>query len=359
MARKGIFIGATGQNVGKTTICLGLIAGLKKTFPNLGFMKPVGQQHQTVNGVRVDKDVVLFKEYFDLPQNYADMSPVLFPKGFTRSFLDGEVDEKELHNRVRTSYAKLSAESDFTIVEGTGHVGVGSIVNLSNAHVAADLGLDAVIIVEGGIGKAFDQLALNKGLCDRCGVKIAGVILNRVAAEKRDMIIDYMTKALRRWEIPLIGAIPFNKLLNTPAMEDFEVLFKTQLFAGQAYHWAHFESIRLVATSVETFRELTVKGQLIVTPATREDILVALIERVRPQNPPEHGLILTGRYPPSEAIIEKLKASEIPTLYAAEPTFEAMRMITSFTAKIHRQDISKVEKAIDLVEHHIDFDRLL
>ena len=43
--RKAIFVAATGQNVGKTTVCLGLIAALKKKFPQLGFMKPVGQQH--------------------------------------------------------------------------------------------------------------------------------------------------------------------------------------------------------------------------------------------------------------------------------------------------------------------------
>lgn len=42
--------------MGKTTVSLGLISGLKKRFKNVGFIKPVGQQHeQTAGGVLVDK----------------------------------------------------------------------------------------------------------------------------------------------------------------------------------------------------------------------------------------------------------------------------------------------------------------
>ncbi len=356
MARKAIFIAATGQNVGKTTICLGMIAALKKQFPRLGFMKPVGQQHERVGeNLLVDKDVVLFKEYFHLPSRYEDMSPVIFPQGFTRDFLDGKISEKELSEKISRSFRTIVEENDFTIVEGTGHVGVGSIVNLNNARVASSLGLDLVIIARGGLGSSFDELALNKGICDQMGIKISGVILNRVIDEKREMILEYFTKALRRWNIPLIGCVPYNQFLNTPSMEDFETLFQTMLLSGEQYHYRHFNTIRLVATSVETFKERIFPNQLIVTPATREDIILALIEKQDPKEEPQHGLILTGRHPPKAPVIEKLRQSNIPSLYAAYTSFETMRRITTFTAKIRKEDISKVEKAIELVEKQLDF----
>ncbi len=357
MSKKGIFVAATGQNVGKTTVCLGMIAILKKKFHNLGFMKPVGQQHQRVeHNLLVDKDVVLFKEHFHLPSDYADMSPVIFPRGFTRDYLDGKISENTLKEKIHRAFEKIEASNDFIIVEGTGHVGVGSIVNLSNASIAASLGLDIVIIAKGGLGSAFDELALNKGLCDLFGVKIRGVILNRVIPEKKEMILGYFKKALERWNIPLIGCIPYNQFLNTPSMEDFETLFNTSMLSGENFHYLHFQSIRLVATSVQRFKESIFPNQLIVTPATREDIVDALIEqRQFQQNDPHHGIILTGKHPPMPALIARLKAAEIPSLYAAQSSYEAMRMITSFTAKIRKEDISKVEKAIELVENNIDF----
>lgn len=360
MSRKAIFIAATGQNVGKTTICLGMIAALRKKFSKIGFIKPVGQQHETVEGGQlVDKDVVLFKEFFKLPSPYKEMSPVIFPRGFTRDFIDGKIETADLKKEIARAFESIRSTNDYTIVEGTGHVGVGSIVNLSNASVASLLNLDMILIAKGGLGSAFDELALNKSLCDQYGVKIRGVILNRVREEKREMIVHYITKALNRWNIPLIGSIPFNKFLNTPSMEDFETLFKAKLISGETFHYRHFESIRLVATSVDTFKERMLPNQLIVTPATREDIIRVLIDKRQPEKgrvEPEHGLILTGRHPPLPDLVEKIKKAEIPALYAPYSSYEAMRMITSFTAKIRKEDISKVTKAIELVENSIDLD---
>ena len=45
-----------------------------------------------------------------------------------------------------------------TICEGTGHAGVGSVVGAGNARVAAELGADVVLVANGGLGRAFDEL---------------------------------------------------------------------------------------------------------------------------------------------------------------------------------------------------------
>ena len=332
-----------------------MIAMLKKRYPKLGFMKPVGQQHLKVNDcLLVDKDVVLFKEYFNLPDSYTDMSPVIFPRGFTRSFLDGEISTADLEKRISDGYKKISKQNDFTIVEGTGHVGVGSIVDLNNAKVASMLGLDIIIIAKGGLGSAFDELSINKSLCDQMGVKVAGVILNRVLDKKREMVTSYIQKALDRWNIPLIGAIPFNQLLSTPTMQDFEMLFQTKMLSGEEYHYRHFAHLRLVAASTAHFKEMTGPNQLLVTPATRDDIVDALLE-IKKSGPPEQGFIFTGKYPPSTQMVEKLKNASIPSLYTSLSTFEAMHKIDLFVAKIGGGDTKKVNMAIDLVESHLNF----
>ena len=70
------------------------------------------------------------------------------------------------------------------LVEGTGHCGVGSVVGLNNAEVAKMLGLEMVLVANGGLGSPFDELMLNKTLCDHTGTKIRGVIVNKVKPEK-------------------------------------------------------------------------------------------------------------------------------------------------------------------------------
>jgi len=365
MKRKALFVAATGQHVGKTTTCLGLVSGFQKRLPHVGFMKPVGQEHvQTENGLRVDKDVILFKEYFRLksPENW--MSPVLFPRGLTRDYLDGKIDHQQMTDKIFSSFRSIADNHDITIVEGTGHCGVGSIVNLNNAHAAALLNIPIVIVASGGLGSAFDELTLNWMLCKQAGAKVAGIILNRVLPEKREMIQTYMTKALRRWDVPLLGCIPYDAFLSNPSMKDFESLFETTLLSGEEHQLRHFRLTRLIATTVDNYSTLISPNQLIITPANREDIILATLTKhwdMKIGNPSadlEAGMILTGDHPPRPNIVEELKKARIPMLYAPVSSYTAMKLITSFTAKLRKEDVEKIKEAVTLVESHINFDQL-
>lgn len=360
-----IFVASTGQNVGKTTICLGLIAALRKRFSQIGFIKPIGQQHVQVEpGLNVDKDVVLFKKHFNIQTHYIDMSPIILPSGFTRDFLDGLVDEKEMEQTICSSFEKVRQENHFTIVEGTGHVGVGSIIQLNNARVASLLGLEMILVASGGLGSTFDELALNIALCREYGVKIKGIILNRVLSDKREMIENYFPKALQKWNIPLMGCLPYDPFLSNPTLKDFESLFKTNLLAGERYHYRHFSPIRLVAGSLQAYRHERVAGELIITPACREDIILACLhyhQQIRHEKGLDHvnGMILTGQIPPSSYVLARIKHADIPCLYAPVCSYDAMKMITSFTAKIRGEDLPKIEEAIQLVDTHVNLDLLL
>ena len=362
---RAFFIAATGQNVGKTTTCLGLLSGLKKRFSSIGFFKPVGQEYiETETGVHVDKDVVLFKSHFKLPDSYEEMSPVLFPRGFTRDYLDGKIDRQLLTNKISRSFQAIAKTKEITIVEGTGHTGVGSIVELNNAQVAALLNIPVILVASGGLGSSFDELTLNHTQCEKYGVRVAGVILNRVLAEKREMIIHYMSRALDRWKIPLLGSIPYDPFLSMPTMYDFELLFQTELISGSEHKLRHFHHIRLIASSDEIYHTLIVRSQLIITPADREDVILTTLTRfwdakiLNPNHDIETGFILTGKHPPNEAIVEQIKRAGIPMLFVPVSSFVAMKMINTYTTKIRKGDTAKIEEAVQIVEKHIDFNLL-
>jgi len=355
---KSLFIAATGQNVGKTTICLGLVAALKKLTPKVGFMKPVGQQFvSTDTGSTVDKDVFLFKDVFDLKSDDRDMSPVLIPPGFTRRYLDGELKIEEMKQAILSSYNKIASDNTITIVEGTGHTGVGSIIDLSNAEVASLLGTEAILIASGGLGSSFDDLALNVALLQAKNVPIRGVILNKVKKEKREMILNYFPKALKKWGVPLLGCIPFNEFLNSPTMEDFSLLFETPLLSGYTHGLRHFNNLRLVAGSLEDYMATFEPNQLVITPASRDKLIFAILKK-HAEGDFKTGLVLTGRHPPEMSTLAAIKESDLPVIYAPICSYDAMRMITSFTAKIRREDESKVKKAIEIVEKEIKLEML-
>lgn len=366
MEKKGFFVAATGQNVGKTTVCLGLVSGLKKRLESVGYIKPVGQEHiETETGLHVDKDVVIFKSHFHLADPHETMSPILFPRGFTRDYLDGKIDRSFLVDKILTSYEEVARKHKISVIEGTGHTGVGSIVDLNNAQVAALLKCPVLLVASGGLGSSFDDLSLNYTQCEKHGVRVAGVILNRVLEDKREMILRYMEKALKRWEVPLLGCIPYDSFLSTPSMSDFVQLFDTEILTAAQRSLQHYQHIRLAASSVETYRTMIVPNQLIITPASREDIILATLTQYwdtkisHPEKDLGLGMILTGKHPPKETIVDQIKRTEIPMIYIPLSSFIAMKMINTYTTKIRKNDTAKIEEAVRIVEQHIDFDRLL
>lgn len=134
------------------------------------------------------------------------------------------------------------------------------------------------------------------------------------------------------------------------------------MIAGQKHQYRHFNSVRLVAGSVESYSNEIEVNELVITPASREDIVLAYLKKDRElrerQEDLQGGLILTGERPPSDALMQCIEKSEVPSLYAPKCSYDAMKQITQHIAKIGIEDTLKVEKAISVVEGNIDFNKL-
>jgi len=378
---RALFVAATKQHVGKTTTSLALTSGLKKRFNKIGFMKPVGQEHVPVNDasgkniIRVDKDVCLVREHFRLDHlDYEFMSPVIIPRGYTKNYIDGKIKNSEQAEKILHSFQKLSEKSDMMLVEGTGHVAVGSIVGLNNAQAASMLNADMILVANGGLGSAFDELELNRVLCEHYNVRIAGVIVNKVIPEKYDQTKDYMSRALEQcWNVPLLGCIPDRPFLGCPALADLERLFGTKLLSGEQYRMRHYSvhETNMVTTSLHKFLENLRKKPtrtLYFCHCTRHDIILGFFgeyQRRLQENDDgamESALIVCGRknkYILDKEIREMISIIDAPVLYVELSTHEAIEKVHSFTPKLNINDTHRVTTAVDHYEPYIDFDKLI
>src|SRR5271165_6836391 len=212
-----VFIAATRQNVGKTTTSLGLIAALQKHFPRVGYIKPVGQRFVEIEEQKIDEDTVLMDAVYQLDCPLVDMSPIAVEPDFTRKYLQSSNNEA-LVRKITKAFDRVAWEKDFVLCEGSGHAGVGSVFDLSNARVAKILGAKVIIVSQGGIGKPIDEIALNQALFEKEGVEIIGVILNKVLGEKVDYVSDFARRGLKRKGLELLGVIPHQPVLSSPTI---------------------------------------------------------------------------------------------------------------------------------------------
>ena len=144
---------------------LGLYKALKDKRYKTTFLKPVGQEVVSVGDMKLDKDSYLIGEVYRLGSKLKEMSPVTIGRGFTEKYIN-KPQKEQIQQKIQKAFQSLTKGKDAIIVEGTGHAGVGAVVDHSNADVAALLGSKAIIISGGGIGKSIDEIMLNKALFD-------------------------------------------------------------------------------------------------------------------------------------------------------------------------------------------------
>src|SRR6202167_5347943 len=228
-----VFIAATRQNDGKTTTSLGLIAALQTIYPRIGYIKPVGQRFVEIEEQKIDEDTVLMDSVFRLNCPLVDMSPIAVEPDFTRKYLQSSNNEA-LVKKIQKAFDRVAWEKDFVLCEGSGHAGVGSVFDLSNAQVAKILGAKVIIVSQGGIGKPIDEIALNQALFEKEGVEIIGVILNKVIGEKIDYISDFARRGLKRHGLDLLGVLPHEQILSNPSMESLREELDAELLNHMA-----------------------------------------------------------------------------------------------------------------------------
>src|ERR1700749_4466510 len=212
-----VFIAATRQNDGKTTTSLGLIAALQQYFPRIGYIKPVGQRFVEIEEQKIDEDSILMDSVYRLNCPLVDMSPIAVEPAFTRKYLTS-ANKEPLVKKIQDSFDRVAWEKDFVLCEGSGHAGVGSVFDLSNAQVAKTLQAKVIIVTQGGIGKPIDEVSLNQALFEKEGVEIIGVILNKVLPDKVEYIRDFASRGLKRKGLDLLGIIPHETILANPSI---------------------------------------------------------------------------------------------------------------------------------------------
>jgi uncharacterized protein len=383
-----LYLAATGQNRGKTTAALGLLDGFIDRGFRTGFLKPVGQRTVIEDGVPADEDAVLVKTVFGLPESYATMSPVHIPRGFTKSYIAGEVVE-DLPALIRDAHSAFRSH-DMLLIEGTGHAGVGAVIGLSNAVVASMLGAPTIIISEGGVGRPIDEIVLNAALFASHGVQVAGAIVNKVDLGSQPGIAAVLERGLARQGIPLLGMLPVRPILSNPTLGMIlDGVHGETIHPGPDLDQV-IDGVAIGAMEPGHMLERVGPGTLVIVPGDREDVILTvttahLAPRVRLVNATEAakiaaiaaeatneraasvdghegaaiGLVLTGGYRPREPVLRAIRQADLFATIVPEDTYSVASEVHDLLVKTHAADREKVELIKALVAEHLDVDRIL
>jgi len=352
---KSIYVAATSQHVGKTTSTLGLVAAFMKKGVKVGYCKPVGQKSLYLNNMEVDKDAILFADLMKFKLDADVHSPVILGKGATSAFID-HPENYTYPEKIKYAAEQLDNNNELVIYEGTGHPGVGSIVDLSNADVAQMINAGVIMVVEGGIG----SLCLAK--FQLLNIPIIGVIINKVKPAKIDKVSTYVGKYLETIGLPLLGVIPYDKSLAFPLMKTVAKAINGIVSFNEDQLDNKVEDI-LAGSLIDLDELKSSKDLLLVVSAQRVDGAIEKIKSISNlvglDKSPLSGIVATGHGSIVGDCVDYIKAHKIPVVRTTLDTYGSVLKISRIEVKINRSTPWKVARAIELIERNVDMDALL
>ncbi|PIP18684.1 MAG: hypothetical protein COT38_00175 [Candidatus Omnitrophica bacterium CG08_land_8_20_14_0_20_41_16] len=358
---KKIFIAATKQNDGKTTVSLGLIRNFQNIFKKVGFIKPIGQRYLEEEGFKIDEDSVLIEEVCGIKCGLKDMSPIAVEKGFTEKYI-ARPDRQSISRKIKESFNRVSKRKDLVIVEGTGHAGVGSVFDHSNATVARLLGCKVILISSGGVGRPIDEIILNKALFEREGVKLLGVIINKVLPDKFDRINRLVRMGLERKGVNVLGVLPYNPMLSRSTFEQIIEETGFEILCGKDYLERSVSQVIVGAMEPADAVKYITEDSLMITPGDRQDMIMTALSCFREGDDKKLklcGMVLSGGITPEQPVMSLLGKAGIPVLLAKADTYDVATSIHDLTVKIRPCDKVKIEAVVKLVKDNVDLKKIL
>lgn len=359
---KRLYVAATRMNDGKTTTCLGLFEAMSGGQKRIGFIKPIGQRFVHVDGHKIDEDSYLFDRTFDVRVPIESMSPIAVDETFTRRYLDNPSGIRpELIDQICRAFDRVSWEKDFTLIEGTGHAGVGAVFDLSNARVAKLLDAKVLIVAEGGIGRPVDEIALNKALFDQEGVEVIGAVLNKVRPDKMEMISDTTGRALKRLGVDLLGVLPNQQMLTAPNLSEItKAIGGRWINAREAGLDARIRRVVVGAMTAESIIDSLHPGVLLITPGDRDDIILAAIAcSGLGDGMVASGIIMTRDILPNPRLMDLLAKTSIPVIAVDDDSYTIASKINRMTVKTQPQDSDKIPVIKRMITDHVDLPQLM
>jgi BioD-like phosphotransacetylase family protein len=286
------------------------------------------------------------------------MSPVVLQPGTTKKVLEGEISPADFEQKVLKAVEVLDRECDFLIVEGAGHSGVGTVLGMSNAHIARMVDAPVLMVTGGGIGNVVDSVGMNAALFHQEGAEIRAIVANKIIPEKREETLHYLNLAFRDSGIKVIGGFNYQPILANPTLRRISSVLGLPIQGNREEDMRIVHHIQIGAASTQRVVEIMQESTLLLVTSSRDELLVTLANLY---TLPEYrskivGLIVPGVAPLSNITQKILDRSNIPYMRTERTTTEIFLDVSEDVSKLTAEDIEKIALIQTLAEKRFDFE---
>ena len=176
---KGVFITATGTDVGKTFISALLVKKMRDTGLNCGYFKPALSGAEIINGKLIPGDCAYVLKTAKINADPLDFVSYVFEPAVS-PHLAAETENKEIClDKIKNDFERIKKSFDYIVVEGAGGIvcPFNMNKNLLLPDIIKSLGLDIIIAAPASLG-SINSAVLTVEYAKQHNINIKGIVLN-------------------------------------------------------------------------------------------------------------------------------------------------------------------------------------
>lgn len=364
MARS-VYVASVEGHTAKSVVALGVLEALTKKYSKVGVFRAISENpagHDSVLELLLNNTNAEFRQSECIGVSYQEMH---------------ESAERAL-GKIVENFKALEAQCDAVVILGSDYTDVFSPAEFSfNARVATNIGAPMILVFNGRevyttsehLGQAKprssqDLLSMAELIMQQvreAHTTILAAVVNRADAERLDSIKEAVGNSLPE-SVP-VWVVPEDPHLPAPRMGQILEAVDGKLLFGSGYRLTT-EAMDLVvaAMTAEHVLQRITEGAVVVVPADRTDVLLALLMADTSKTFPQlAGIVLNGGFEIPEQITSLIEglSPTLPVITTDGRSFDTTVKIASTRGKVTATDPDKVSRARQLVVDHMDVNQLL
>ena len=346
-----VYIVSPSPFAGKSLLALVLGLRLRDQGVQVGYFKPVGTRPVEVEGVETDSDALYIAQQLGAADQPEALCPVLFTDQLAEQAFAGSLEPKELLGRVRQAFETVAAGKEVMLVGGVGDLGRGTLLGLSAPTVAEFLDARVLLVARYEGDSTVESVLMAPRLL---GERTMGVIFNYVPPQELDHLRQVVSPYLDQRRLPMLGSVPLDQVLRAITLRELADQVQAKVLCCEdrldQLVSRFLVGAMSVASAARYFRET--QDEVVITGGDRPDIQLAALQSGT------KAIVCTGNLYPSEVIIKRAAQLGVPMLLVGEDTLAAVANIERIMSQLRVREESKVKRARELLEEHVDFVRL-
>jgi phosphate acetyltransferase len=353
---KSVYIASAESHSGKSSIALGVLHMLQGAVKRVVVFRPLvraGDAHDAV---------------LELLIGQAEGTST-YEESIGATYEDVHADPEGTLATIVERFGRLRRDADAVVVVGSDFTDVATPTELAyNARIAANLGIPVLLVLSGkdpetGAYRSPNELAqvadLSLEELKAVHADLLAVVSNRADPQNLEQINATVsaTTSTPAW------AMPESPILNSPSVFAVMEAVGGRLLRGNREFLGR-ESLGTIvaAMSMENVLSRLTEGGVVIIPADRTEVLVAVLAAQSSGSFPSlAAIVLNGGFDLSATISRLIDGLDdgTPIITTSLGTYDTVQRIVQIPVHLTPDSVRKIDTALALFEEHLDKKTLL